>query len=426
MKKLKLAWLLAAAVLSFAGANVWADDEPKQDPDFKDTPAAVSVADIEALNNRLNSLEKSNVKVNGLIQFWYTHDSYGSTLAGTSDYNTSKNQWDAFSFKRAEISLGSALGTDPKVSWLVKIDPSQASFNGLGLTSGTALSYAGQNGLGASVGNVNPFTLVKDIYVKVAYSPYATLILGQNKYAQDLEGRWASNDADFNNLSNLSNSFGNKRDIGVQLAGKDIPLGPVAGEYVVSAIQGSGQSTADNNVDKDLAAQIGFTYDKNLYIGASAYDGWEVNGARWSLGFEGRWIYNGFKLQAEFISGGLNTNDNSSANDSTWTPSVAAVAATKSFVTPAGQIAPTAYYLTASYRYQDLRLGARWDGYNFDQAGNLIASQSTWNSEFDTITVGLDWFQNKDSLKWSANWEDHLYNGVEAWQVVTIQSQLSI
>jgi hypothetical protein len=57
MKKL-LVWLLAVlASLSLAGSRVWADDEPKQDPSYSDTPAAVSVSDIEALKNRLSALE---------------------------------------------------------------------------------------------------------------------------------------------------------------------------------------------------------------------------------------------------------------------------------------------------------------------------------------------------------------------------------
>ena len=438
MKKLFVYLLILLAGLSLTNARVWADssvsidtpkeaEEPKQDSDFKDSPAAVSVSDLEALNNRISAIEKSNVKVSALLQFWYTHDSYATyTPANIHDYNSAKNQWDGFSFKRGEISVSSDIGSSPKVIWLAKLDPTQASFNGLGLTAPTTLIYPGSAVGAASVGNINPFTIVKDLYIKVAYSPFAALIVGQNKFAQELEGRWASNDADFNNLSNLSNSFGNKRDIGVQLAGTGIPFGdlPLQGEYVLSVIQGSGQSTADNNVDKDLAGRVGFTFDKNLFLGASGYDGWEVNGSRWDIGAEGRWIYNGFKLQAEFITGNLNTNDNSAANNSVWTPSIASVPTTKKFLalpTVPRQINPTAYYLTASYRYQDLRLGARWDGYNFNQWKG-----STLDQELDTLTVGLDFFQNKDSLKFSANFEDHLLDGVEAYQIYTIQTQLSI
>lgn len=411
----------------FVGSKVWAADEGTTAGEDANAPAAVSVSDIEDLNNRVSALERTNVKVGALIQFWYTHDSYAAnTPANSNDYNSSKNQWDGFSFKRGEISVGSDIGSSPKVSWLVKLDPTQASFTGLGLTSGTALSYPGSSVGGAGLGNINPYSIVKDLYVKVTYSPYAALILGQNKFAQDLEGRWASNDGDFNNLSNLSSSFGNKRDIGVQLAGTGIPVAdlPLQGEYVLSVIQGSGQSTADNNIDKDLAGRIGFTYDKNLYLGASGYDGWEVNGSRWDIGVEGRWLFDGFKIQGEFITGNLNTNDNSTPNNSVWTPSIASVGATKKFLALSltnGQINPTAYYLTTSYRYQDIKLGARWDGYNFNQWQGSALDQ-----EFDTLTVGLDWYQDKDALRLSLNWEDHLLNGVEAYQVTTLQSQLSL
>jgi hypothetical protein len=426
MKKFKLLSIALAASLTLLSAKVWADDEPTQDASYSDTPAAVSVSDIEALKNRIAALEKgavSSLKVDGLFQFWYTHDSY-ATAVGTGDvYPSSKNQWDAFSVKRAEISLTGALATDPKVSFKISIDPSLASFSGIGGTDGSTLSYETAANTTATTG-VNPFTLVKDLYTQVAYSPYATIIIGQDKLWNALEGRTPSKDLDFNNYSNIDGtSFGNKRDLGVQLSGSDIPAGPLSAEYVVGIVQGSGQSTADNNVDKDIVGRVGLTYDKNLFVGASTYSGWEPNGVRQDIGFEGRWVYNGFKLQAEFITGSVNTNDNNAANDSLWTPSSPAVnPPALHFAVPAGQINPAGYYLQASYRLDDVRFGARWDGYNYNQAG--ISGGS--NQELDTITLGLDWYQAKDAFKETLNWEDHLISGVEAWQVLTLQSQIYI
>ncbi len=424
----KLLPFLVALLLGVQGTTVkvWAENESKQDSDSQDSPPVVTVSDLEALNNRISAIEKSNVKVGVNLQFWYTHVSNGSASSGGL-YPSSKNQWDAFSFKRGEISIGSEMGTDPKISWLIKLDPTQASFNGVGGNQATLLSYETAPGIGPVTVNgksatikedaVNPFTIAKDLFGKVSYSPLATLIFGQNKFAQDLEGRQATNDLDFNNYSNIGgNAFGNKRDIGVQLTGTGIPLGPLQVEYVLSVIQGSGQSTVDNNVDKDFAGRVSVTYDKNLFIGASAYDGWEPNGARWDIGFEGRWTYNGLKIQAEFIEGNLNTLDNNAANNSLWTPSVPSA-----FSTPAGQINPTGYYVSANYRYKDFRLGARWDGYNFNQWPNDPA-----NTEWDTFTVGLDWFQGKDTYKLSLNWENHLLAGVDEYNVWTLQSQISL
>ncbi len=421
MKKL-LVWLLAVlASLSLAGSRVWADDEPKQDPSYSDTPAAVSVSDIEALKNRLSALESGaglGLKVDGWLQLWYTHDSYGTTTAGTSnDYSSSKNQWDAFSVKRAEIVFAGTVGNDPKVTFKLSVDPSQSSFTGIGGTTGTALSY---EGTASTNTNVNPFTLVKDLFTQLSYSPYASFIFGQNKLWNALEGRTPSNQLDFNNYSNIDgNAFGNKRDLGVALTGTGIPLGPVQADYYLTVISGAGQSTADNNVDKDIVGRVDFTIENNLLLGVQAYDGWEPTGVRQDIAFEGRWISGGFKAQAEFITGSLNTTDNNSANNSAWTPSLATV---KGFTTPTGQITPAGYYLQASYRLGDWRLGARWDGYNFNQQNGTGGG----NQEWDTYTIGLDWFQVKDAYKLTLNWEDHLLRGVDEYNVWTLQSQISI
>lgn len=52
MKRLFI-WLLAVvAFLSLLGIKVWADDAPAQDAGYSDTPAAVSVSDIEALKKQ--------------------------------------------------------------------------------------------------------------------------------------------------------------------------------------------------------------------------------------------------------------------------------------------------------------------------------------------------------------------------------------
>lgn len=421
MKKIRLAWLFLAVVLSLAGTRVWADDQPAAPQSGNgDTAGTVSLADFEALKARISALESNSglgLKVDGWLQLWYTHDSYGTTATGTSnDYSGSKDQWDAFSVKRAEIVFSGNVGVDPKITFKLSLDPAQPSFNGLGGTAGSTITYGGTS---SSTTNVNIFTLVKDIYTQVAFSPYAAFLAGQDKLWNDLEGRIPSKDLDYNNYSNVGGSFGNKRDLGAALTGAGIPLGPVQGEYYLTVIQGSGQSTADNNVDKDLAGRIGFTYDNNLFVGASAYSGWEPNGVRQDIGLEGRWISGGWKFQGEFITGSLNTLDNNSANDSAWTPSLPTV---KGFTTPAGQITPTGYYLQASYRLGDWRLGGRWDGYNFNQQYGTGGS----NQEWDVYTLGLDWFQVKDAYKLTLNWEDHLLKGVDTYNVWTIQSQISI
>ncbi len=101
-----------------------------------------------------------------------------------------------------------------------------------------------------------------------------------------------------------------------------------------------GQSTYDNNVDKDFAARLGVTFDQ-FFVGTSGYDGWEPKGARYDWGLEARWADGPLKIQAEYIMGQVNPADNATANNSVWTP----VPSTLNL-----QVNPAGYYVMASYR----------------------------------------------------------------------------
>jgi len=245
---------------------------------------------------------------------------------------------------------------------------------------------------------------------KVSVSDALVFFMGQNKFPQGLEGRTPTFDLDFINYANLTTYFGNKRDIGVQVMGSKIGLGPAKLEYDVELMQGSGQSTYDNNVNKDLAARVGVNWDQ-FFLGTSGYDGWETNGARFDWGLEGKWVSGPLRVQAEYTLGQVNPADNAPQNNGSWTP-----IAKGNF-----QANPQGYYLMANYRYKDLRFGARWDGYNANQWAG-----SVYNNETDTATVGVDWFLNKDAYKLSLNWEDHYTDGVEQFNLWNVQAQFHI
>lgn len=434
MKKLLVSLLIFLAGVAVGPARLLADDQPTPAATPGATPEAttdsapaVTASDLESLNNRLSALESqktasTGLKVDGWLQVWYTGDSYGAAKP-LNDFASSKNQWSAFSVKRAEVVLTGNVAGDPSVSYKLSVDPAQPSFNGLGGGEGSTLVY-GANSAGTSITGINPFTLVKDLYTQLSYGTYFNFVAGQNKLWNALEGRTPSNTLDFNNYSNIDgNAFGNKRDLGVQFSGSAIPLGPVQAEYDFALISGAGQSTFDDNVNKDFAGRVDFTYDNNFLLGASAYDGWEPNGVRQYFGLESRWISGGFKVQGEFLTGTVNTLDNNSANDSVWTPTIGNVP-TGGYTVPTGEITPSGYYLLANYRLDDFRLGVRLDGYNFNQQAD--AGRKNGNSEWDTYTVGLDWFQGKDAYKLSLNWEEHLVDGLYAYNIWTIQSQLSL
>ena len=397
--------LLALLLVSMVGSGkAWAAKEKKGE-DAGETTVTLSQAELDAINkavaDKLAAVQgPSPIKVGANFQFLYSHISNGS--AGTGGvYTSSKNQWDAFSFKRLEIFLNSTVPGEHPLIWAMSFDFAQASFNGLGSTAGTTVT----------TGLENPFTLVKDMWGKINFDPAAVVFVGQNKFPQGLEGRTPTSQLDFNSYANLTTYFGNKRDIGVQMMGDKIALGPAMLEYSVDLIQGAGQSTADNNVDKDIAARLGITYDE-FFLGTSGYDGWEPNGARYDWGVEGKWTSGPIRVQAEFILGQVNPADSATQNNSTWSPLATTVNK---------QVDPQGYYLMANYRYQDWRFGARWDGYNPDQT-----TGSAFNSEMDTITLGADWYLDKDKYKLTVNWEDHLIVGVEKFNIWNVQTQFFI
>ena len=413
------AGLILALCLSGTQALRAAGDDAAATPTAA-APATLSQAEQDAIAKavaeKLAATQGSSpIKVNANLQFCYTHVSNG-VVGANGTYSSSKNQWDAYSFKRVELFLSSTVAGDPQVLWGMSFDFAQPSFNGLGDPTGTLLGYGGVtsvSGLGVTLKSVpiNPFTLVKDMWGKVVLDPGAVLFAGQNKFPQGLEGRTPTYDLDFINYSNLTTYFGNKRDIGLQVMGAQIPAGPVSLEYSLDLIQGAGQSTADNNVDKDLAGRVGVTYDE-FFLGASGYDGWEPNGARWDWGLEGKWTSGPLRIQGEYIMGQVNPADSAAQNNSVWSPLATSINR---------QVNPQGYYLSANYRWKDLRLGARFDGYNADQAAG-----SVFDSELDTLTLGADLFLNKDKCKLTLNWEDHYAAGVEAFNLWTAQAQFHI
>ncbi len=101
-----------------------------------DTPA-LSAGELDAINKAVNdklaaTQGPSPVKVDANFQFFYTHASNGKEGVG-GIYPSSKNQWDAFSFKRAELFLSSTVAGDPQLMWAnMSFDFAQPSFNGLG------------------------------------------------------------------------------------------------------------------------------------------------------------------------------------------------------------------------------------------------------------------------------------------------------
>lgn len=396
--------LLAGFALVANG--VWAKgNEPKEDADYKDEPAAVSVADIEGLNNRIADLAKS-ARVGVLLQVQYTNAGGNGILPkGFStpikvSTQTGYSYSDLFSGKRAEIALYGDLA-DKKIAYKVQYDPLATTTAKAGVSNGEQL---------------------KDFWIKASYIPYADLQFGQFKYAQALEGRTPSGELDFNNTALITTALEARRDFSFQVSGSKVPLGPLNGEYALAIVQGSGQNAGvDNNEIKDYAVRAGITLTDpafDLYVGGSAYSGQEAypgpttvvasvlkaGWARNNTGLEGRVNVGGFKVQGEYIQGQLEPGNNYNPWDGLT-------------VVKAHLSNPQGWYATISYRLEDFRLGIRGESYNAD-----TTKGSNYNVNNDVATLGVDWFQGKDKFKLSLNFEEH-YGQYEA---VIGQAQVNI
>ncbi|HEY5039264.1 MAG TPA: hypothetical protein VIJ93_09360, partial [bacterium] len=77
----KLLFLLIALVLGLplTAVKVSAAEEPREDSDYEDKPAEISVSDIEGLSNRINDLAKF-AKVSVLLQVQYLNSGFNSAV----------------------------------------------------------------------------------------------------------------------------------------------------------------------------------------------------------------------------------------------------------------------------------------------------------------------------------------------------------
>lgn len=156
---------------------------------------------------------QEQVQIHGLLQL------RALGIVDTSIYDGYTQN--TFYSRRGEIAVSSTM-LEKKFRWEVRIDP-------------IALSSK----------------IVQDAYAEYSFLEEAKVRFGQFKYPQSLEGQWPSGKLDFIRRSILGRTYGDKRDIGVQLSG----MGPFV-DYAVGLINGNGRNTVDNNSQKDIAGRV--------------------------------------------------------------------------------------------------------------------------------------------------------------------------
>lgn len=259
---------------------------------------------------------------------------------------------DRFQGRRSEISLSGAI-VPQRIKYKVMVDP-------------VSLSGA----------------IAQDYFITFSYVPYADMQMGQFKYPQGLEARWSSADLDFIRRADASETLGDKRDVGAQMAGTGLRWGPTTWEYAVAAVNGAGRNTAENNEDKDFAGRGGFQYG-DVWLGANGYLGHEPSGRRERFGTEFRWKRGPWKFQTEYFYG---------------IAEPAALGLTGASVPQEG------YYGLLNYRWRMVRPGLRWQSFD--------SNKRTSRHRQDSLTLGMDLFLAEENhAKVSLNYTFRIEEG---------------
>ena len=273
------------------------------------------------------------LKIGGLLHLWYTHDETTGKGVGKAD---------TFRLRRSEIMLrGKIL---PEVAWTVMIDPSKE--------------------LGFSTGSIDQDTrILQDFHVDLNYIPHHTLSVGQFKLPITEEGLRSSAKLDTIERSFIGRTFGDKRDIGIQLRG----IWKYA-DYWLGIFNGEGQNQLDVNDYKNISGRIVLKPFNGLEIGMSGLTG--KTGTELSdrnrLGGEIRYEYNDLSFKGEYMKA-----KDSKLEREGWYAQV-------------GYFMPFLPKLQGVFKYEE-----------FEDADN--------NEEKD-ITVGLNYFIKQNRFKLQINY----------------------
>ena len=230
------------------------------------------------------------IKVDGLLQNWYTWNSE----------NLSGDDRDTFKTRRMEIKFSGQI--NPKVKWAAMIDPAKKLDVNKTVDSGT--------GDLSDVSIKQETRILQDALINYTLSPTTSLDVGQYKIPVGMEGLASSASLDtveralFTIRGNKETTgvFGDFRDLGVTVRGLFD-----SGEYQVGLFNGEKQNNPDLNDTKSGAARVVFRPKSTpgLQFGASFFKG--LNSAalfdRRRIGGELRYERNALTLASEILSG---------------------------------------------------------------------------------------------------------------------------
>jgi hypothetical protein len=188
-----------------------------------------------------------------------------------------------FRIRRAELSVAGEI-LPKRVAYKVMFDPAKVRETAKTPVVGPTDAM----GAPTSVTVNNPtssISVLQDFYI-TALSRYADISIGQFKIPVSWEGYNSSGKLIFPERAIVSNTFGDKRDIGIRVEKKLEQVGYSAGVFNGSQTAASGLNAFDTNVQKDLALRLEVYPVDGLTIAGVTYDS---VGERAQLGTKDRW-----------------------------------------------------------------------------------------------------------------------------------------
>ncbi len=205
-----------------------------------------------------------------LAQGWFQLERAGDTT-----------QVSQFRIRRAEFSLNGEILPE-KVSYKVMLDAARVldTQTKVALLDSMGNPIVDANGKAVTINNAARLSALQDFYI-TALTRWAEVSIGQFKIPVSWEGYNSSGKIVFPERAIVSNTFGDKRDIGVRIT-KSFDKWMYSG----GVFNGAGQNNADGNAQKDVSLRLEAYPVKGLTIAGVTYDS---VGQREKAGTKDRW-----------------------------------------------------------------------------------------------------------------------------------------
>lgn len=207
-------------------------------------------------NNKeqIKTSDEPKIKIGSLIQLWNTTNFKNETL-GYETFNT-------FRVRRVQAIFSGVI--NDRISTNMMVDFARI------LPSSLTEPDSAKGKVDKANSKQSAYSILQDVYITYLLEKKNKIEMrvGQFKYPLTYEGLQSNTNVDFVDRAEITKTFGDKRDIGIQFSAK-----PKMFEVTLMLVQGNSQNKTDVNRQKDLAGRMVIKPLPDLSFGASFYNG---------------------------------------------------------------------------------------------------------------------------------------------------------